>query len=183
MVKSEWWNPQTSLRICEQQKTLGEELKMNCVAWKCLSEVTGCPYSPRALTVIFSKHCTQFYLCSFLWHQCKFSRQHTKSDSTNGLMQKIHRALFPNPWQLLQWSLVSTGIGLPDEAVTAFCSSCEMEWLSWTSQLSQTLSQWRQQGLSNLLVMIPFLWHAKCQDTFLSSFTEGRKILVIAFYF
>lgn len=85
-------------------------------------------YSPNVLIVTFSKHCTWFDLCSFPWHQCKFTRQYTKSDSTNGLVQKLPIALFPNLWQLLQWSLVSTHIGLPDEAVPAFCSSCEMEW-------------------------------------------------------
>lgn len=85
-------------------------------------------YSPDVLIAIFLKHCTWFYLCCFPWHQCKFSRQNTKSHSTKRLMQKLPITLFPNSWQLLQWSLVSTHIGLPDEAVTAFCSSCEMEW-------------------------------------------------------
>lgn len=69
-----------------------------------------------------------------------FCRQHTTSDSTNGLMQKLPIALFPNSRELLQWSLVSTCIGLPDEAVTVFCS----RWngmVKWDLQrLSQTVS-------------------------------------------
>lgn len=85
-------------------------------------------YSPNVIIVTFSKHCTWFYSCSFPLHQHKFTRQYTKSDSANGLVQKLPIALFPNLWQLLLWSLVSTCICLPDEAVTAFCSSCEMEW-------------------------------------------------------
>lgn len=85
-------------------------------------------FSPNVLIVTFSKHCTWFYSRSFPLHQHKFTRQYTKSDSANGLVQKLPIALFPNLWQLLLWSLVSTCICLPDEAVTAFCSSCEMEW-------------------------------------------------------